>query len=143
MDGIVLPRFPVKIKQITDGSSNTVAVAEKFMRYDSYESIVPASGGLENTCADNNSLYQGYDWDVIRWMTSYARGGDVKRYLPRNDSYREADLCARNFGSAHSSGLNAAFCDGSGQSIAYELDPEVFEMQCRRDDEGVSRTALK
>ncbi len=141
MDGVVLPRFPVEIRQITDGTSNTVAVAEKYLRADMYESTLSGSGGLVNTCADNNSMYQGYDWDVIRWMTSNSRANNTPKYIPRPDSDIDNDTCVRYFGSAHASGFNAAFCDGSVQTISYDVDPEVFEMQCRRDDEGVSRKA--
>jgi prepilin-type N-terminal cleavage/methylation domain-containing protein len=131
MDGVVLPRFPVKLKQIVDGASNTVACAEKYLRYDLYGD----STSTINTCADNNSLYQGYDWDVIRWMTT--RNKSASRYAPQPDSVY-GDPCAVQFGSAHAAVFNAAYCDGSVHVNSYDIDPETFELLCRRDDAGVS-----
>jgi prepilin-type N-terminal cleavage/methylation domain-containing protein len=130
MDGVVLPRFPVKLKQITDGASNTLLVAEKFLRPDLY---TDATAG--DSCADNNSLYQGYDWDVIRWMTTMNNG--APRFRPRQDTVT-GDRCAVQFGSAHSSAFNAVSCDGSVQSLAFDIDAEAFELMCRRNDEGTS-----
>jgi hypothetical protein len=126
----VLPRFPVKLKRIVDGTSNTIVVAEKFLRPDLY---TDASGA--DSCADNNSLYQGYDWDVIRWMTTW--NGKAEKYRPRQDNLL-GDRCAVQFGSAHNSIFNVANCDGSVQSISFEVDVEAFELMCRRNDEGVS-----
>ena len=62
---LILPRFPIELRQITDGTSKTLLMAEKYLRTDLY-----GDSGTEisvNSCADNNSPYQGYDWDVIRW----------------------------------------------------------------------------
>lgn len=140
LDGIFLPRLTVGLQQITDGTSKTALVAEKYLRFDLY--------GLDanfsvNSCADNNSLYQGYDWDVIRWVNSAAgmrrRGDPLADYTPQSDSFDDPQACVVRFGSAHTSIFNAVFCDGSVQSIAYDVDMETLELQFRRNDEGVSR----
>jgi prepilin-type N-terminal cleavage/methylation domain-containing protein len=137
MDGVVLPRFPIAVRQITDGTSKTVLCAEKHLRVDLYGD----SGGLKiDTCADNNSLYQGYDWDVIRFMTT--RNNLAATYSPQTDTFGVDDpndkVCTGRFGSAHVSVFNATYCDGSVQGIAYDIDPEAFELLCRRNDGGVS-----
>jgi prepilin-type N-terminal cleavage/methylation domain-containing protein len=135
MDGPVIPRFPVSIREISDGTSNTVLVAEKHLRVDFN---ADSSGAfLLNTCADNNSLWSGYDWDVIRWATTRPTGlpGGQARYTPQPDTVLDHE-CAVNFGSAHASGFNAVRCDGSVESIAFDIDPKTFELACRRNDEG-------
>lgn len=130
MDGVVIPRFPVKMRQITDGASKTMLCGEKYMQYDLYE---------VGNCADNNAFFQGYDWDVIRWMNTC--GNLESEYVPLSDSVKTSD-CTRRFGSAHTSVFNVATCDGAVQSVGYDVDPEVFEFMCRRNDDGVSRKKL-
>lgn len=125
-DGVVVPRFPVKIRQISDGTSQTIMVAEKFLRPDFY-----GSGFKKiNTCSDNDSLYQGYDWDVIRWTNRDPR------YLPKKDSAAN-DACSVRFGSAHET-LHAVFCDGHVVSIAFNIDPLVWEALGTRDGQDMA-----
>jgi hypothetical protein len=52
--------FPVKISQITDGTSNTMVVSEKFLRPDLYD----GNGGL--TWSDDRSWTDGWDSDTVR-----------------------------------------------------------------------------
>jgi prepilin-type N-terminal cleavage/methylation domain-containing protein/prepilin-type processing-associated H-X9-DG protein len=131
-DGITLPRFAVELKTVTDGTSNTIACAEKYLRSD----LIESGGAVTDVCADNNALWGGYDWDTIRWMTT--RAGLTPQYLPRPDSQYDPNTCVKYFGSAHSTGFNAAYCDGSVRTISYDVDPRTFELECRRNDEGVS-----
>jgi prepilin-type N-terminal cleavage/methylation domain-containing protein len=114
-DGPVTPRFPVELKRITDGTSHTVLLAEKYLnlRYHNEHKI--------NSCSDNNSVYQGYDWDVIRWMNSNGA------YMPEQDSQQVDSGCSRRFGSSHSGIFFAAMCDGSVQGIEYDVDRKVYE----------------
>lgn len=108
-----------KIAQITDGTSKTALVGEKALpvrfyltgygdppKYDS------GDGG------DNNSMYQGYDYDNTRWI-----GG-----VPEQDNDSAGFTAGHHarFGSAHAGALNMSFCDGSVQSIAYDIDDYVW-----------------
>lgn len=125
-DGAVRPRLPVEIRQIPDGTSNTLLAAEKAMNPKYYEGDL---GFDSNSCADNNSLFQGYDWDVIRWSNQ------TERFLPEKDSEKVV-ACTVRFGSSHSGGFNALYCDGSVPSIEYEIDPIVWEDLGRRGEVG-------
>jgi len=120
-DGIVVPRFPVKLKNITDGTSNTIMVAEKFLGPEFY-----GKGSFTvNSCADNNSVYQGYDWDVIRWTNRKAN------YLPLKDTTGLGG-CQVRFGSPHEV-VQAVYADGHVVGIAFSIDPIVWESMGTRD----------
>ena len=136
MNGAVRPRFPVELRQVVDGTSNTIFAAEKYLHYDYY-----AGAGAEyntNSCADNDAAFQGYDWDVVRWANARLAGA----YTPQPDTYgiAEAEACAVRFGSPHAAGFNAVFCDGSVRSIAYDVDMAELELLCVRNDEGALST---
>jgi len=119
LNGAVIPRFPIELRQIEDGTSNTVLVAEKYFTSDG-----------EGRCSDNNSMYQGYDWDVIRWM-------DVKdAYLPLNDNSEPTEYCSKRFGSPHPGTIQAVFCDGSVRGISIDVDPEEWQLLGIRNDGG-------
>lgn len=131
-DGVVRPRLPIRIKHITDGTSKTILVGEKYLHKELYD----ATG--VNTCADNNSPYQGYDWDVIRWANS--KTGLKKDYTPRSDNYgvATAEACTVRFGSAHSTVFQVVMCDGSVNAISYEVSLISLELMARRNDSQVS-----
>jgi prepilin-type processing-associated H-X9-DG protein len=84
-------------------------------------------------CSDNNSIYQGFDWDVIRWANS--KTSLRHDYTPRPDSFRDTG-CTVRFGSAHSGVFNTVFCDGSVQAISFEIDLREWELMARRNDDG-------
>lgn len=136
MDGIVIPRFPVKLRQVTDGGSKTLLCGEKYMATAWYASTDV------NVQSDNNAFFQGYDMDVVRWMNT-CNDTYVRNYRPAEDQNPQAiEDYTRRFGSAHSGVFNTVLCDGSGQSLTFDIDPETLEFMCRRNDDGVSRKKL-
>lgn len=144
-DGMFAPRFPVTMRQVTDGMSKTALIAEKYLRYDLYGN----SSSEVNTCADNNSPYQGYDWDTIRWVHSASGREDLPAnplqtwcsYLPQNDSFEDFYHCNVRFGSNHPGTFQVVFCDGSVHAIPFDVDMETLELQFRRNDGGASRVS--
>lgn len=104
---------PFTFSSIKDGTAFTLAFAEKHMN--------PA--GLNAMQGDDNEGYAcGWDWDSIR----------TGALQPLPDSSSPAD---ERFGSAHASGLNASYLDGSVRHVAYTVDAHVWWFLCVRADQ--------
>ena len=114
--GVTYFRSEVTMAEISDGTSSTYLIGEKYLDSDCY--TTGQSGG------DNQYLYQGCDRDTTRWARP-----DI---LPYQDA-PGSDLVF-NFGSAHATGLHMAFCDGSTHMISYSIDPEVHSCLGNRQD---------
>lgn len=109
----------IRFKDIADGTSNTYAVGEKYLNATEYESGVDPG--------DNQSMYQGFDWDVNRWTC---------RSFPPQQDRPNYELPYGAFGSAHSGGFNMVNCDGSVSSISFDIDYDVHRRAGHRHDEG-------
>jgi prepilin-type N-terminal cleavage/methylation domain-containing protein/prepilin-type processing-associated H-X9-DG protein len=143
-DGISADHTGAKVRQITDGLSKTILVGEKFLQPRFYETGYGDSPDWKHNDGDNNSMYQGFDWDNMRYASgSFSGTGEPQGRLPHQDSDCDGQgvNCGTNvadyqkiFGSAHAAALNIAFCDGSVQSIDYDIDPLVWNDYGGRDD---------
>ena len=100
-------------RKISDGLSHTILAGEKHVYTDRY--LTGNDGG------DNQPMHGGYDTDTVRFTgLSYPPSMDVDSLsLPTSIAYSI-------FGSAHASGFNYALCDGSVQTMTYEVDLTVF-----------------
>ncbi len=115
--GIVYQRSKVPMSWITDGTSDTYLLGEKYARPDSYTT------GTDG-CDDQNA-YIGYDCDSCRaGGLSYPPAQDTPGVLSYNNS----------FGSAHSNGFFMAFCDGSVQMMSYSIDLTTHNRLANRAD---------
>jgi hypothetical protein len=128
-NGVVHQRSTVKASMITDGLSQTFLAGEKFLAQQFYES------GESN--GDDQSLYVGFDRDNARSTNSL--------HPPLRDDFAESYhlvfgddelVLDWNFGSAHPTSFNMVRCDGSVDSLSYEVDPQVFVAQGSRDGES-------
>jgi prepilin-type processing-associated H-X9-DG protein len=131
----------ITIQRIEDGTSNTYMVGEKWLNADRYES----SGGNQATpgftWGENQSAYNGWEWDQHRVAWGGPGTGttdlDKERRQPSQDQaglgFNDPEV---KFGSAHASTFNMVFCDGSVHSIAYEIDPETHRRLANRLDGG-------
>ncbi len=108
----------IGFKHITDGTSNTYAVGEKYVDADHYETGVDPG--------DNASMYQGFDFDVNRWT---CKSSPPVQDRPNYEKYA-------SFGSAHSGGFNMVNCDGSVSHISFDIDYDVHRRGGHRHDEG-------
>ncbi|MES1213386.1 MAG: DUF1559 domain-containing protein [Singulisphaera sp.] len=116
-DGIFMGRRICELRQVTDGTSNTMIYAEKFLRPINYDQDISGSDDQ----GDDNAMWQGADPDTLRYV------GLTAKYLPQRDS-DNGDIIVIQvaFGSAHVSGIQAAFCDGSVKTLNYAIDPNVW-----------------
>jgi prepilin-type N-terminal cleavage/methylation domain-containing protein len=131
--GVSFERSEVSLKHVTDGSSNTYLVGEKWMPRDSYETATDA-GDWETWCTgfnDDNSRSSFFppilDTADAAEATAKLRGDSrlsgVTDLVPR-----------RAYGSAHSSGVNMSNCDGSVRFISEDVDILVHRAAGNRAD---------
>ena len=123
LTGISFQRSQIGIRHITDGTSKTYLLGEKFLIVDSYETG-------EDT-GDNETWCTGHNNDNLRTTAEPPKpdercvGSNPKDCLNENGNI---------FGSAHSTTWNAAYCDGHVESISYEIDPLVHRYKGNRLD---------
>ena len=133
--GISYQRSRVKLVQITDGTSHTAMVGEKYLDPDRY-----ATG---EDYADDQNIFAGHDRDMNRYFgtldgittaTPRWRVGD--QFRPRQD--RPGDIGTSTsfgiFGSPHAAGLQFVFGDGSVRLVSYDVDEYTYWLFGGRDD---------
>ncbi|MEO1498517.1 MAG: DUF1559 domain-containing protein [Planctomycetota bacterium] len=117
----------VSMANITDGTSKTMMVAEKYVRVDKY-----AGGERQNS--DDRGWSDGWDADIMR-VTSFApiSDSDGIGFDPTwAGMFSDSDFPLANqwnvfhFGSAHPGGINAVFADGSVRTVSFDVDAELF-----------------
>lgn len=132
-NGITFQRSMVRMAQITDGTTKTALIGEKYMSPKDYET------GLSDLDDQNN--FVGHDVDNIRYTGRRVNSTTAEAFLPNQDSdLVEVNLDRPFFGSPHAGAMNMAFCDGSVQSIQYDVDKRVFFFYGGRDDDGSTFT---
>jgi prepilin-type processing-associated H-X9-DG protein len=130
--GISYYRSEVRPSHVLDGLSKTYLCGEKFLPTTVYYDVneTNANGML----GDNQSAWVGYEWDNHRVAWNPASTWDPEQYQPQQDSSNLGAPGIFAFGSAHSSSLNMAYCDGSVQTVDYEIDRDVHRRQANRLD---------
>jgi len=140
LSGISYQRSEVRLAQITDGTSNTAMVGERYINIDYY------FNGEDP--ADDQNTYVAHDRDMNRYTAispAAAAGSDVARIPVIAAQIRppladrpgfESD--GRSFGGPHAAGINMVFCDGSVQFISFSVDTEAWRLLGGRSDEMVS-----
>ena len=116
-DGVSGMLSQTRPAHITDGLSRTFFAGEKYMN--------PKQYYTGTGCSDNNSAYQGNDWDLNRWCNSGS--------MPMQDTPGFED-CTTRFGSPHVSGVQFVMCDGSVHQISYHIEASVYEHLGNRKD---------
>ena len=106
----------VRDGQVTDGLTNTIAVGEKYLSLDRWQT--------GNDAADNENAYSGYDNDNFR--STHAN------YWPPKRDVRGVVL--QTFGSVHAHYFNVTLCDASVRGISYLIDRDVFRRLGHRSD---------
>jgi prepilin-type N-terminal cleavage/methylation domain-containing protein/prepilin-type processing-associated H-X9-DG protein len=122
--GVVFRRSQCTMADIPDGASNTYLIGERYCWPDHYDDGV-------DFC-DDQGWVEGYDYDTNRWVQLGSRSDPNSYLLPMQDTPGRDD--GVRFGSAHASGFNMSFCDGSVQWISYAIDAETHRCLGNRED---------
>jgi prepilin-type N-terminal cleavage/methylation domain-containing protein/prepilin-type processing-associated H-X9-DG protein len=112
--GISFSRSEVATKYVTDGTSNTYLIGEKFMSPNLYET------GTDK--GDNETWCTGYNNDNFR----------TTRYAPLQD--RDGFDGKFIFGSTHPGVFHMSFCDGHVEGISYDIEPRLHRAYGNRRD---------
>jgi prepilin-type N-terminal cleavage/methylation domain-containing protein/prepilin-type processing-associated H-X9-DG protein len=107
LHGVIFQRSEIKIADITNGTSNTYMLGEKYLN--------PASYYTQDDESDDECMYIGQDNCVVR-CTANPPLQDRRGF---QDGYR--------FGSAHEAGCNMLYCDGRVELVAYTIDKTVHQ----------------
>ena len=122
----------VEPKEVADGLSNTLLVAEKLVRTDLYD------GG---SWSDDMGWVDGWDPDQLRSTgLQPLNDSDPMCYGPTPKSNWCGGAPPGNndvfiFGSAHPSGMNSVFGDGAVRYINFDVDVVLFNYLGARNDE--------
>jgi prepilin-type N-terminal cleavage/methylation domain-containing protein len=133
------------IAQITDGTSNTLLIGEKFQ----------TSAGLanpESSCNNDQGYTDGWDNDTIVFSQGATNENPPagfnaiaatepptpgQSFPPQLWAlHTTSTTCGGFFGSIHSAGMPAAFCDGTVRVIQYNVTPAAFYSMCSINDGG-------
>jgi len=125
LTGISFVASMIKASDISDGTSSTYLAGEKSLHPYHYRT------GIE--WSDDNTLYGGYDWDIMRWASPTMKLLPDYR-LPVPTNYETGNYANFYFGAAHSTVCNFVFCDGSIHGIAYDIEPDVHARLGNRCD---------
>lgn len=122
-------RAGVRVSTITDGTSNTLLIGEKWILSTAYQT--PSD---PDYCCGLESQATGFGWAIVR-PTTLTPWSDR---MPKGDGWTGwAWWSSARFGSAHASGINAVMCDGSVRTIRFEVDGTLFLNLGMRGDGNV------
>jgi len=141
-NGVIHALSTRAIGEISDGTSNTFLVGEKYLNPDEYEASAPKGlSGLGpdpynygDGRGDTTSIFAGDQNEFVRWASDFT------------------DACHRDtagfhelhpFGSCHAGGFGMVMCDGSVRPISYGIDNGVYQnLGNRKDGQAIDVTAL-
>ncbi|TWU26087.1 DUF1559 domain-containing protein [Bythopirellula polymerisocia] len=129
-NGVCDMHSELRLAEIEDGLSQTYLIGDKYLRPEAYEGV-GAIGSPMYTTGDNETIFTGFNRDVQR----------STKLPPFQD--RPSLVLPESFGSAHPGVFNMSMCDGSVQSISFDIDEETHRwLGVRNDGRTVSNSQL-
>jgi prepilin-type processing-associated H-X9-DG protein len=129
LTGVSFVRSEIGIRRVSDGTSKTYLVGERHIPVAHYET--------GEWSADNETWCTGFNNDNY-CRTGRLAGGSIVEQAPIPDSDTTTANSAGRFGSAHSGSLNMAMCDGSVQSVSYDIDWQIHRDLGNRQDGNIA-----
>jgi prepilin-type N-terminal cleavage/methylation domain-containing protein/prepilin-type processing-associated H-X9-DG protein len=122
-------RFPPgRLAQISDGTSNVIFIAEKFVDPTRYHPVKldeePPQPPWPTIAFTDMGYYHGWNWSTLR----------CSMWGPFQDQQLASLAYWQLFGSAHPGAMNAVFGDGSVRPISYNIPNAIFQLLCRKND---------
>ncbi|TWT92913.1 hypothetical protein Pla108_40530 [Botrimarina colliarenosi] len=121
----------VTYSKISDGTSKTMVIGEKWVPTDRYE-----PSDTNYSASDDHGWVDGWDPDTMR-TTGWPPQPDSQADPATSGTGSDQDYF---FGSAHPGGFQTTFADGSVHSISYDIDMTVFNSLGTRNGEGLNET---
>src|SRR5262249_33834571 len=115
----------VRFAQISDGTSNTLAAAEK--------NLCLTTLGTGSDLNDDEGYTNGSDDDTVSFLTVKDINGNVI-YQPAPDLRGNCTSGTGGFGSSHLGRFNALFADGSVHGINYSISLLALNAVCGIND---------
>jgi prepilin-type N-terminal cleavage/methylation domain-containing protein len=120
-DGVIYRMSRLQAASVFDGLSNVYLLGEKYVAADKY-----GAEGNDADAGDDGPMVAGYSNNTVR--SGFER--------PTHDTAGESHPTA--FGSAHASGWNAAFGDGSVKTLSYTIDATLHQRLSARADGAIA-----
>jgi prepilin-type N-terminal cleavage/methylation domain-containing protein/prepilin-type processing-associated H-X9-DG protein len=137
-----VPFPPIRIIQVTDGTSNTMMISEGALDTEHYnppvteQDVAPASWA--GTCANWAAPGVSISWMIGPYTSGWGSWGYTRCSMngPWRDEPNMPNCRAlwQQLGSAHPAGINAVFADGSVKLYAYGTPNAILQLLVRRND---------
>ncbi|MGI9456981.1 MAG: DUF1559 domain-containing protein [Aeoliella sp.] len=124
--GIVSVHNVTRMRRITDGTSKTFLVGEKFLLTEHYEN--------GESFGDDQGPYIADDRDTIRYTGDPFTPNSLLLPEQDRDGPQQSHYDTYRFGGPHVAGFYMTYCDGSVRLIEYDIDQVAFANGGNRAD---------